>query len=276
MKGIHITARLVLAAALFSAVLFGVSHTAEAQFLSRGNVFGPGAPPPLAGIELGFGNHSQQGSYNADCGCTFTNGTGTGLVLSLVFELPLSYEWAVGVKGGIDFRNTTSEQGVKDVAVVSAANGTVDTLMSVPINRVGAVKTTYFALTPYLQYQFFRMGPFVQVGPSFGFLVANKFTQTRQLLQTTATINGKDYPNLRFQSNGTTEEVVQDGAITDVNGLRLGLGVSAGYNVSVSERSILTPQLTYDLPLSTIRSTNATDWKIGSLYASAVLKFKLD
>ena len=251
--------------------------SADAQFLSHGDLFGPGAPPPMIGIEVGLGKHAQQGTFNANCFCTFQNGTGTGFMGSLVFEVPLDYEWAIGVKGGIDFKNTTSTTPVFDTVVISATGSQNDTLPSLLINRIGDVKTTYLALSPYIQYQFFRMGPFVQAGPTFGFLMANHFTHTRQMTSTSV----GSFSNLRFASNGTEEETVQDDPITNVNSLRIGLLISAGYNISISERSVLSPLLSYDFPLTSLRSDasgveGSSGWKIGSLYASAVLKFKLD
>src|SRR4051812_30058623 len=90
----------------FAIVLCGgmYASNSQAQILSHGDLFGPGAPPPMIGIELGLGTHQQQGTYNAACGCTFANGSGEGFLGNLVFELPLDYEWALGAKAGIDFK----------------------------------------------------------------------------------------------------------------------------------------------------------------------------
>ena len=262
------------------AATLGVLRPAHAQLISHGDLFGPGAPPPMVGIELGFGKHQQQGTFFAACGCTFQDGTGTGLVGSLVFELPLDYEWSIGLKAGIDFKNTSSTTAGLDSTVIANANpngkDTSYALGYMAVDRTGTVKTTYAVIAPYVQYQFFRMGPFVQVGPSIGFLIANHFNDLRTLPSTTASVGGTDYTDLRFQTSGTTEETAEDGAITDVSSLRIGLLISAGYNISVSERSVLSPLLTYDFPITPIRTSLASGWKIGSLYASAVLKFKLD
>ena len=247
----------------------------KAQILSTGDVLGPGAPPSMIGIEVGFGKHQQQGTYGASCGCLFQDGTGSGFLGSLVFELPINYEWVLGIKGGIDFKNTTSTTILNETAIVNNTATQSDTIASMPISRIGNAKTTYVTLSPFIQYQFFRMGPFLQMGPTFGLLVANHFTQTRQLLSDQAIVGGQTFSNLRFV-NGTLEETVDDGPIDNISNLRVGLLLSAGYNVVVSERSVFTPMLTYDYPLTSLRSTAATGWKIGSLYASAVLKFLLN
>src|SRR5205823_6565818 len=85
-------------------VLAVLARTSHAQILSRGDLFGPGAPPPMAGIQVGLGEHTQQGTFTADCGCTFESGTGSGFLGMALFELPLDYEWAVGIMIGPDFK----------------------------------------------------------------------------------------------------------------------------------------------------------------------------
>src|SRR6185503_10391029 len=108
------------------------------------------------------------------------------------------------------------------------------------------------------------------------FLVSNHFTHTRQLTTTQIEIAGQTYSNLRFEKTGTREEEVESGDIPNVKGLRLGAQLTVGYDIGLSERSIVAPMFTYDLPLSTIRDDAATGWKIASLNFSAVLRFKLD
>lgn len=258
-------------------ILCSLASISEAQILSRGDLLGPGAPPPMVGIEFGLGKHQQQGTYNADCGCVFEDGTGTGFMGNLLFELPLDYEWALGIKAGMDFKNTTSHRAVFDTAVIEFAQDESDTVSALGFDRVGDVKATYLNFSPFVQYQFFRMGPFLQAGIGLGLLVANHFTHHRELGSTDGKLlDGQVIHDLRFKSTGTLEETIQDGEIANANKLRLGVALSAGYNVAVSERSVLTPMLTYDLPLSTLSDTKASGWKIGSLYGSAVLKFKLD
>jgi hypothetical protein len=248
----------------------------SAQIISHGDLFGPGAPPPLAGIEIGIGQHSEMGTAICTCNSIFTGGNGKGLLASLFFELPLDYEWAIGVKGGIDFKNFSTTSNVPQVVVVEENSNNSETT-TLPVNLVANIKTTYLDFAPYAQYQFFRMGPFVQAGLAFGFLVANNLTQNRQLPEGTGVpaMNGNPALNNVTFTNGTLTEVIQAGS-TSVSALRLGLLLSAGYNIQVSERSIFSPLITYDLPLTVAGNTNGSNWKIGSLYASALLKFQLN
>jgi hypothetical protein len=248
----------------------------KAQIISRGDLFGPGAPPPMFGVEIGLGKHSQQGSFQASCGCTFDQGDGNGILGDLFFELPIDYEWAVGLKAGYDHKHVTSNAVVSEVAVVQDAAGNTDTAIFSDIGRTSSVTTKYIIVEPYAQYQFFRMGPFVQAGPSLGFLIGSSFEQDRVLNTTHARVQGQDVQNLRFENGTTTEQINPPAPIVGASGMRLGIVLSAGYNIQVSERSVFSPLISYDLPLTVISTTNATGWKIGSVYASALLKFRLD
>src|SRR5687768_15792398 len=99
--------------------LLGMSAVpGSAQILSRGDFFGPGALPPTAGIELGLGLHREQGNFQAICNCTFEDGTGSGLLAALTFNLPLDYDWAIGLKAGIDFKGFATEAMIIDTAQI--------------------------------------------------------------------------------------------------------------------------------------------------------------
>ena len=229
------------------------------------------------GIEIGVGQHSEMGTADCDCGSQFTGGTGTGLIGSLFFELPLDYEWAIGVKAGIDFKNFSTTSNVSQVVVVVPPSGSNPDTTALPVNLVANIKTTYLDFAPYVQYQFFRMGPFVQAGLGFDFLMSSSLIQNRQLPEGTSVpaMNGNPAVNNVTFTNGTLTEVIQNGS-TSVSSLRLGLLLSAGYNIQVSERSIFSPLITYDFPLTIAGNTNGSNWRIGSLYASALLKFQLN
>ena len=269
---VRCSSRGILHAALLAAAVALFARTSAAQILSRGDLFGPGAPPPMVGVEIGFGSHSQQGTLDCNCGALFSGGNGTGLLGSILFELPLDYTWAVGMKGGIDFKNFKTTTTLPENVIVELPSGDTAPVTMV-MNRIGNLKTTYLDLTPYAQYQFFRMGPFLQAGLGIGLLMSSSLTQDRQLISTSATINGQTVNNLTF-TNGTTQESVPQTS-TGFNGLRLGLLLSAGYNIQVSDRSIFSPLITYDLPLTASGNTGGSAWRIGSLYATAELKFRL-
>jgi hypothetical protein len=253
-----------------------------AQILSRGDLFGPGALPPTVGVELGLGLHREQGNFQAICNCTFEDGTGSGLLAALTFNLPLDYEWSIGLKAGIDFKNFATEAFIVDITSIRYESNDSVGQGRIRYRRDGDVSATYLTVAPAVKYQFFRGGPFVQAAAGISFLMSSKFVHKRELTSTTAelldssgTVLGQ-ITDVTFQKTGTREETLEDGEITNVKGLRLGILLTGGYDIPISDKAILSPMLTYDLPLSTVRDDRAEDWKISSLLLSVGLKYLLD
>ncbi len=264
---------------LMLGLMFGASDSG-AQILSRGDMFGPGAPPAMIGVELGMGMHSQQGTYQALCHCEFTGGSETGFLAGLMFELPLSYEVTVGLGAKFDFGGLDNTALVEDVATIRFENP-VDSVTSSAIHfqRNGTVRMTTLIFNPFIRYEFYRNGPFVQVGPGIGLVLSSSFVHTRELLSSTVTLtDGSVLHGVVFEnSRSNTEELENDSPIPNINNLQLSAQLTVGYNIPVGDNSVIAPMITYGLPLSKVRDNIlATDWKISTIYATLGLKMKLD
>lgn len=260
---------------LFMCLTVGSATTSHAQILSRGDLFGPGAMPPMLSLEAGFGQHLQAGTYDCQCGATFEGQSGNGFLANLMYELPLDYSWVLGIKGGVDFKNIKgselmTEQGVQR----HAFNGDSLTLKDATFDRTATVDLTYVGIAPFIKYQFERLGPFVQLAPHFQFLVSNHLTHRRELLNTTEEIDGVVYP-IVF-NNGEQFETLEDGEVPFVTGMRISLQMTAGYDIELSETSLIAPMITYELPFTKIREELANDWKINSFFGSVAIKFRMD
>jgi hypothetical protein len=260
------------------AVIAGV-RSSYAQILSTGDLFGPGAPPPMIGVELGLATNTQLGTYQAACQCTFDGGSYSGFLGGLLFELPLNYEWTVGMGLKFDFKGLNNSKIVKDDAALTlSAPDTVVYITGLTLQRVGTVRETFFSIDPFVRYEFYRNGPFVQAGPGIGLVMASSFKHTRELLSTTVVDNnGTQYPGVHFPDGTTSETLQDDKKISDINGLQLTIQASVGYNIPVGENSVVAPMLTYSLPITTVRpDILASGWKIQTLYFSAAFKLKID
>lgn len=253
----------------------------RAQILSRGDLFGPGAPPPMIGIELGAGQHTQNGTFQAICKCEFDNGTGIGFLAGLLFELPVNYEWTFGLGIKFDFKKYASSTNVVDTATISYNNNNNIFDTTLLLQRNGSVKETFLVLAPFIRYELARNGPFVQVGPGISFLLSSNFTQTRTLITSSITLpDGSSISNLRFQ-NGTRDEQLENGKIINAATTRISALATAGWNITIGDHAVIAPMVTLDFPFTTVRpnsvgSSGANNWKITSLYFSAGLKYKLE
>jgi hypothetical protein len=268
-------------------VLSILSPNLRAQIISAGDFLAPGAPPPMIGIEIGLGSHMQMGTFQASCSCEFDNGSGTGFLGGLLFELPLDYEWTIGIGAKIDFKHYSSTTNVSDTATVTFSNSDSAASGYALVERDGSVKETFLTLAPFIRYELARNGPFIQIGPGIEFLLSSDFTHTRVLNSSTITLTDindptkqSTYDNVRFQ-NGTRQETLQTGSIVNAATTRISAIATVGWNLSIGDRSVLAPMISYDFPFTTVRpdfvgADGASNWKIASLYFSIGLKYKLE
>lgn len=265
----HITFA-VLAVLLFTSAVQG-------QILSRGDLFGPGAPPARAGLEIGLGLNRQEGTFQAACDCEFSDGKGTGFIGNLVFELPLDYDWAVTFKVGLNAMSAASDEIVVDNATIRYEPGDSIASGQIKFNRHGDVSTSYLTFLPGVKYQFFRGGPFLQLSAGIGLLMSSKFTHTRTLLSSTVVMeDGTVLEDVTFE-NGTLEETLEDGEIANVEKMRISAILGGGYDIPLSDKALITPMVSYDFPFSTIRKdATANGWKISSLQLMLGIKFILE
>lgn len=254
----------------------------RAQILSRGDLFGPGAPPPMIGVELGFGQHLQTGTYQAICRCEFPSGAaGIGFLGGLLFELPVSYEWTFGLGLKFDFKGYSSTTNVHDTATIRYLPGDSVSSGALGFDRQGDIKETFFVIAPFVRYEFFRNGLFVQAGPGIGLLMTSHFTHKRILTSSEIVLdNGDRITNVRFE-NGTREETLEDGKIPNASSTRISALLTAGWDIPVGDHAVFAPMATIDLPLTTVRpdafgASGSSKWQIFSMYFSVGLKYKLE
>ncbi|MBS1902344.1 MAG: outer membrane beta-barrel protein [Bacteroidetes bacterium] len=271
-------------AVLVVLAVFAGANRSDAQILSRGDLFGPGAPPAMIGVELGLGMHQQQGTYQAACSCEFTDGSMSGFLGGLLFELPLDYEWTLGIAAKFDFKGLDNSTITQDTATMrflandSVAKGIIH------MHRTGTVRETFLTFNPFVRYEFYRNGPFVQIGPGIGIVLSSSFKHTRELLSSSVQLldsnlvpTGQVIPGVTFE-NGTNSETLQDEKkVANINTLQITLNASLGYDIPVGDNAVIAPMVTYSLPFTAVRpDIQSTGWKVSSLYVSAGFKYKLD
>lgn len=268
-------------------VVLAVSLGAErsnAQLLSRGDLFGPGAPPAMIGVELGLGIHQQQGTYQAACNCEFNDGSMTGFLGGLLFELPINYEWTVGLGLKFDFKGLNNSTITQDTATLQDLSSDTITNGILYMHRIGEVRETFMTINPFIRYEFYRNGPFLQVGPGIGFVLSSSFKHQRELLSSTVQLLdnnqqpvGTPVSGVTFQNGTNSETLEDDKQIANINSLQLSVNAAIGYDIPVGENAVIAPMVTYSLPITTVRpDIQATGWKISSLYFSAGFKYKLE
>ena len=188
------------------------------------------------GAQFGITYNIQNGNFIAPCGCTFANGNGIGYHFAISYDLISVAGLAIGIQPGVEFQNFTAFE-VDPTRLVRLANG--DT------QEVGL---EYFTFGPYIRYTIPFMSLFVQLTPEFQYQIGSTYHH----IPTLAGLN----PDTSL----------------DVRSQRYAAAVSAGYRFHLGIVDIA-PMLTADYPLSVLRSTQASDWRVTVVTASLAVFF---
>ncbi len=225
------------------------------------------------GIEFGEGFHSQSGEVWDSCGCNPGSGLGSGLTIGILGDVPSYFGLRAGIKARLDYKKTSGSDVFLDSVIVQSGSTGQVVAGRIPLTHRLDITATYLSLSPYLSYEIPNTGLYFQFGPSVSDLLSSQLTETRSIKYSTVTLNGQAFNNVVL-FNGSNSETTADGPISYVNQWRVSALISAGYEIPVG-RSTIGPVVSYDYPLTTIRSVNASNWKISSIYGTIVLKFGL-
>ena len=206
------------------------------------------------GFEAGLSNNIQNGHYIAPCGCTFAHGTGLGFNGNVFIDLFTPTDFAIGMNSGVQ------RQQVTDYEVVPV------TLQRLADGDEQESHLTYLNIGPYVRYTIPSTAFFLRVMPEVQYLLSSEFHHASSMAEHQTT--GKQTP-----MHSSTDD--PNPVIDDLRKVRLGAKFSAGYDINVGS-NIVSPVITYDLPLNTIRSNSTDDnWKISSFFGSVMFRFKL-
>jgi hypothetical protein len=256
-------------------IILSYSTSLKGQVRSTTDFVEQNTPSPSfsIGAEGGWMRNSQSGSFQLICKCTSEDGKGNSGIGALFAEFKVNSYLAFGIKLGLDHKSTLESSTITDTAtIVNFSNGSIEPGV-IPVNRVITVTATYFFFAPYYKISPFGEGFFIQIAPELGILMSSNLTHTRMTNGTVTLSNGDVITNVRFQ-NGTQQETLQDGAITDVRNTRIALLFVAGYDIPIFGNFSIFPEASYNFPLTNIStSANDSNWKISSFALTLGLKY---
>ncbi len=224
-------------------------------------------PDYLIGV---YGFH-QTNFYNASfntlpgtvsCCVEFQNGGGTNFAFGGLFEKPISdniylqfrlgYNGMSGIISENDYIGNVYNSSDFENAQVVSAN----------VEHKITAKLSAIELSPLVSYY-----PLKDLGfaVNAGFQLAYMFTKTYEMEERLTTP-----ANLNF-SNGRKTRNEQKGDIKDASSLFFGIYASLSYDLFLSKRLILSPEIGYSLGLTRLISN--TDWKTNALRIGASAKY---
>lgn len=260
------TRRIVLIALL----LLGSSGTTlHAQFRSEA-----GAPPPPSvlspdpsqwwiGPQIGASLTTHTGDFITDfCNCAFEDGSGAGVAVGIEIGRMFSPLFGIALKAVYNDLSADFSYKITQEAWVNELNQYVPA----EHERRNRVELGYFMLHPALQIHPFN-GFYIFLGPAVGFNTTGTTSYTLVMTDERYMFD----PATGDADGRTIEE--DSGEIPGLESLRLDFRVGAGFNIRLGRSFLVAPEVSYNLPLTTISSDD--NWEAEAIHLIAVFKFEL-
>lgn len=193
--------------------------------------------------------------------CTFDGGNGLGLVVGGKAFIPLADKFNLSPRILYENRAGTFQATPQ----VYPIRGRANELETITFNNTLNVSLHTLSVDVLATYTLTSFGLYVAAGPTAGFELGNKYTQT----ETIAAPPGVTY------RNGGTSLLVLDSSLTLTKSATVSLRGGIGITFPITPTIQINPEVLYTFPLMNA-SKNALDgWKISTLQATIGILFTL-
>lgn len=255
--------RALIVIAVVAAMLPSVVHAQQKKKIV-------GSSTPLAPDEkptsMWFGGYigptfaSQGGTFTTSCNCEFTGGAGTGLAVGLMVEDKTTSKIIIGGQLGYDSRGLTGRFREIEGSQQTSPSGRTYTVPIQFLNEA-AIDLGVVSASAYAKYLFLGQ-IYGRLGVNAGYVVSSSLVHTKTLETKTVTFPNGELANVFIPGSKDGVVTVQDGAVTNLNPLQIGLIGAIGIDIPVRrvERKFgppavttyLSPVIQYNYPISTI------------------------
>lgn len=253
-----------------SSLLYAVVMVCSLSQLQAGRdaILYPASPQHwFIGVFGGVNLNSHTGTYSLYDGsqacCTFTSGSGTGMVLGVRAYIPLaeqvfleprlSFEGRGGLLSGNDYVQMIRGQG--------------NTLEPGTFRNELETDLPYFSLDILGGYTLLpKIGLYVCGGVNIGGAASTTYEEFESI------VSPKD---VFYNGTTSTRQRVFNGDLPNFKSLQLGLRAGLGANIHVYRKWYLSPEVLYHFPIGTYSSENGSDWKSSIVQCTIGLTLQL-
>jgi hypothetical protein len=237
--------------AMISALFLAVSVSAQVNVLDSDPI---AARKRLVytqvGGFVGIGGVMQTGTITTDCQCDFNGGGGTQFAVGAVVERLTRSQLIWGVALGYDRRGLTGQFTEIEGVLQRSPSGREFTVPMTFLNEAD-MALDVVTVAPYLKMKPF--GPvFVRAGASLGYVVSSTLVHRKTLTTSDVVFPNGEVATAELVGVDGTSVVLQNGPVSDLQPLQLGLFGGVGVDVSLSKKLTMTPMLQYFQPLTSI------------------------
>ena len=210
---------------------------------------------PVAGI--GYNLHL--GDFQTQCKCTYSGGSGVGPNGGLFAEIPIARSWRV--YGGMTYSDLRADFTRQETRLEYGSSGE---FVNIQFEQTANVTLSYIGIQAMAKWMTGLGTLFVAAGPELSFLVGNHIKETERILT----------PGWVYKQNMQNQNIFLDGDVPSYRSNRLALHAAVGYDFFLSPQFVLSPELGFQMPLTTVTSSD-NDWSAASLHLSLFVKFGL-
>jgi outer membrane protein OmpA-like peptidoglycan-associated protein len=202
------------------------------------------------------------------CGEKYQDGSGTGFSVGALFDYPLNEDMFLGIRFGLSTmsgklkKSETIGKAFDSKFNLSDPNGdpTVDVVSETTLTS----RLYSFGVEPNFTFKLFSQLT-SSVGIEVSYLFTSRFDQQEQIVK----------PNyITFKDGSTVNNYTKivDKEIPEKNDIQVFGVLGFGYELYISEETLLVPEIRYHLPFTNISSAN---WKVGVLSIGIAIKMPI-
>jgi hypothetical protein len=201
----------------------------------------------------------QQGEYRDTCNCPpFTGGSGSGITLGLLYELPAERGqlFRVGISAGVDYRSLLAQYREQELLTFTSSDG-AQQYRNVPVEfrQQSHFRTVGIWGQPYV-----RVLPFasdalaLSVGVQGGVLFSGNVEHTKSLVQNTVRLPNGEILALEMAGGGSST-VIRSGEILGLARIQAAAIVRLETSIDIDSQWHVRPGIQYAGPLTTLSSS---------------------
>lgn len=245
---------------LFVALCFATTATGQAQEIPYG--VNPHTTYLSAGISGGYQSNLHSAAFRQlpgtpSCCPQYQSGTGNGLNAGVFFQLPVSSIVAVQLKGSYALLSGTLRE--RETQWVPGNNGAQPVSMLVE-HRI-ASEVSAVGIEPAAIVFPFDFPLSLKLGANVSYILSHTFSQEEVLVS----------PSYLTFENGDVVRNAATGTIPSAQTVAVGIVAGVGYDLPLSSRLTMTPELLYVQSLSNVSKDVA--WKINTMRASVAITY---
>lgn len=207
----------------------------------------------FAGAEAGANLGMSSGSFTAPCACSYESGRMQAAPVAGIFiEHVLDPRWHVSAVARIAWFN----QDYTENSQLLRFNPDGSEVM-LDIQRNATVRTAYASIAVDAKWYTGLSRLYLSAGPDLGFFMQGSFKDEETILTA-----GYIYPGTKTNRHVYADKDLKE--VYDLESIRLGLRLGAGFDIPLSDSWIVSPEAGYLLALTPVTSAQDS-WKLSAL-----------